>query len=65
MISHLCSYLEIVTLGCEILNYPWRIDLCQNVECIMFNYFETLKDKIVSDIFSKYFRQSKITSFLV
>ena len=40
MIPHLLLYCEVVTLGHIFMNNKWLIDLCYEVEWLMFNYFE-------------------------
>ena len=59
MITHLYSYCDIGTKVHELINEKCLIDFCHEVECIMFNYFETLQYKMVSKLLGKYFRQSK------
>ena len=43
MIPHLHSYCDIGTTGHELINDKCLIYLCHDVECVTFNYFETLQ----------------------
>ena len=53
MIPHLHSYCDIGTTGNELINDKVFIGFCHDAECMMFHYFETLQDRMVSKILSK------------
>ena len=59
MITHLHSCCDIGTTGNELINDKVLIGFCHDAECMMFHYFETLQDRMVSKILSKYFIELK------
>ena len=54
MMTHLRSYYKIGAPGHELVNDKWIIDLCHDVECIMFDNLQKIQDKI-SNHLSKWF----------